>query len=127
MKRVLRVACSLLVLAVPALISAQAVHAEVSAKADLQLSQPLVVGTETLKPGTYKVQCIMKDGQHYLMVTAGRGEEVAKVPCTPEELSKKAETTEFRTRTRPDGTKVLTSVRIKGDTIGHTIVVNAAC
>jgi len=126
MKRILVVTCSLLVLAVPALVSAQAVHADVSAKADLQLSQPLVVGTETLEPGDYKFQCVTKDGQHYLLVTTKRGEEVAKVPCTPEELGKKVETTEFRTLNRPDGTKALTSVRIKGETIAHKVVMNPA-
>ncbi|OFW16920.1 MAG: hypothetical protein A3F69_05385 [Acidobacteria bacterium RIFCSPLOWO2_12_FULL_66_10] len=126
MKRILIVTCGLLVLALPALVSAQAVHPEASAKADLHVSQPLVVGTETLKPGDYKFQCITQDGQHYLVVTTERGKEVAKVPCTPEELGKKAEGVEFRSRNRPDGAQVLTAVRIKGETIAHRVVMNPA-
>jgi hypothetical protein len=96
-------------------------HAEKSAKTDLHLSQPLVVGTVTLTPGDYKLQCKLIDGNHFLVVTSDEGTEVTRVPCTPETLTKKADTTEYRTVTVPDGSRQLSSLRIKGESIAHRV------
>jgi hypothetical protein len=124
MKRMIGVACGMLAaLAIPVLASAQVVHSETSKKADMHLAQPLIVGTQTLKPGDYRYQCLTINGETFLVITSDSGEEVARVPCTPEHLAKKAELSEIRTTTR-DGQLYLTAVRIQGELVAHRIVVN---
>ena len=123
MKRMIGVACGMLAaLAIPVLASAQVVHPEMTKKADMHLTEPMIVGTQTLKPGDYQYQCLTVNGEHFLVITSEAGGEVARVPCTPEPLAKKAELSEIRTTTR-DGKSYLTSVRVKGDTVSHRIVV----
>lgn len=124
MKRMIGVACGMLAaLAIPVLASAQVVHSETSRKADMHLAEPMIVGTQTLKPGDYQYQCLTINGETFLVITSDRGEEVARVPCTPEQLAKKAELSEIRSTTR-DGKLYLTAVRIKGELVAHRIVVN---
>lgn len=124
MKRMISVACGMLAaLVIPVLASAQVVHSETTKKADLHLTETIIVGTQTLKPGDYRYQCFTINGETFLVITRQSGEEVARVPCTPEPLAKKAETSEIRSTTR-DGKIYLTAVRIKGETVAHRIVVN---
>jgi hypothetical protein len=126
MKRMIGAACGVLaMMAVPVLASAQTVHAVNSKKADLHLSEPMVVGTQTLEPGDYVFQCQTIDGKEYLVVKSNEGDEVARVPCTPETLDKKVAISEFRMASR-DGKQYLTSVRIQGETIAHRVVTTSA-
>ena len=117
------VSCAVLAtIALPARASAQAVHAGHGAKGEIHLSQPLVVGTHTLKSGDYTIQCKTVNGQEYLVVTSVEDRaEVARVPCTPQTLQKKVAISEFRSVGRPDGSNVLTAVRIQGESIEHRI------
>ncbi len=111
--------------ALPALASAQPSHAANSPKAEFQITEPLVVGSETLKPGDYKLQCKkIGDAEFLVVTTADDGREVARVPCRPEQLQKKTEILEFRSVPRPDGIHVLISVRIKGETVAHRVATN---
>ena len=121
MMRILTLTCAVLAFtALPAL--AADVHTGDSKKAEFHIAQPLVVGETTLKAGDYKFQCKMINGEHFLVVTSSEdGTEVAKVPCQPEELKTKIDMSDFRSISRPDGTKALTSVRIKGETIAHRV------
>ena len=123
---IIAVVCGVLAtVALPALASAQPPHAVNSPKAELQVTEPLAVGSETLKPGEYKFQCKRIGEQEFLVITsADNGREVARVPCRPEELQKKIEMSEFRSVPRPDGIHALTSVRIKGETVAHRVVTN---
>ncbi len=123
---IIAVVCGVLAtVALPALASAQPPHAVNSPKAELQVTEPLAVGSETLKPGEYKFQCKRIGEQEFLVVTsADDGREVARVPCRPEELQKKIELSEFRSVPRPDGIHALTSLRIKGETVAHRVVTN---
>lgn len=124
MKRMTSVACGILAaLAIPVLASAQVVHSETTKKANMHLTEPMIVGTQTLKPGDYQYQCFTISGETFLVITRENGEEVARVPCTPEPVAKKAETSEIRSMTR-DGKIYLTTVRIKGETIAHRVVVS---
>ena len=126
MIRSILVSCALLAaIALPTRASAQAVHAGNSAKAEIHLSQPLVVGAQTLEPGDYTIQCKTIEGQEYLVVTSVEDRaEVARVPCTPQTLRKKVDISEFRTVERPDGSNVLTAVRIRGESIEHRVAAN---
>jgi hypothetical protein len=117
------VACGVVaMLASPVFASAQDTHAGPSKKADFHLSSPLVVGTSTLQPGDYRFQCLFIDGGHYMIVkSADDGKEVARVPCTPENLSVKNDMSEFRSISRANGSRELSGVRFKGETISHRI------
>ena len=53
--------------------------------------------------------------------SAADGKEVARVPCSPEELGRKNEVSEFRSISRADGSRDLSAVRFKGETISHRI------
>jgi len=114
-----------LFVAVPNTAIAQDHHAGDSAKATFQISKPLVVGSTTLKPGEYQFQCLFVDGNHVLVVRSTEdGKELARVPCTAEQLSGKIETSDFRSVTRQDGQQALTAVRIKGETQAHRLVLD---
>jgi hypothetical protein len=100
-------------------------HEGNSPKADLHLSRALVVGTTTVQAGDYRVQCLFVDGKHVLVMTSSDdGREVARVPCTEEQLSGKVQLSDFRSIVRPDGTEALTAVRIKGEKIAHRLVLD---
>lgn len=122
MKRVITLALGVFaVLLMPVLAAAQPAHSEMTKKADVTLAEPLLVGTQTLQPGEYRYQCITINGETFLVITTDEGKEVARVPCTPEPLAKKAELSEIRTITR-DGKNILTAVRIKGELVMHRLV-----
>ena len=116
MKRLLAVAL-LAVLALAPTVSAQ--DQDQTSKANISFSTPVVVGTATLSPGRYQVQCRMIDGQH-VMVIMQKGKEVARIPCTPVTLDSKVDETGYRTILRED-VRVLTEIRIKGETVGHKL------
>jgi hypothetical protein len=123
MKRLITVALGVFAaLAIPVLASAQVAHSEMATKkADLHVTQPLIVGTQTLPAGEYRYQCITINGETFLVITSDEGKEVVRVPCTPEPLAKKAELSDIRTTTR-DGQLYLTAVRIKGEMVMHRLV-----
>jgi len=124
MKRFIVLAAAVGALSIsPAVASAQVTHGEDSKKVDLHISKVLVVGTTTLKEGDYKVQCKNIDGTHFLVVTTAEdGTEVARTPCTPEQVAGKIPITDFRSVPGTDGNPHLSAVRIKGETEAHRIV-----
>ena len=80
-------------------------------------------GRTVLKPGDYRFQCKHIDGKTFLVVSeVGSGKEILRVPCAEESLSDKTVASELHSVIRPDGTRVLQSVRIKGETIAHRVV-----
>ena len=107
--------------AVPRAASAQIHPEKNSPKAEFQISRPLVVGAVTLKPGAYKFQCLHENGKDFLVVWSDEGKELARVPCTPEQLSRKVDVSDFRSINQPDGSQTLTAVRIKGEMIAHRL------
>lgn len=108
----------LAVFALAPLVSAQETHP--TSKTDVSFSTPVVVGTTTLSPGRYRFECKWIEGQHVMVVTQ-KGKEVARVPCTPTTLDGMVEETGYRTLLRED-TRVLTEIRIKGESISHKLV-----
>jgi hypothetical protein len=126
MKRIITLTCGLLaILAMPAIAAAQPAHAANSPKADFRVMEPLIVGDTTLAPGEYKFQCKRIGDKEFLVVTsADEGNEVARVPCRPEDLQTKIDVSDFRSTLRPDGTHVLTAVRIKGEMVAHRLVLD---
>ena len=121
----LAVGVALTIVACPNVAAAQADHHANSKKAEFHLSSPLKVGTTTLKVGDYKFQCLRIDGVDFLVVTfADDGKEVARVPCTPEELTNKPDVNDMRTVPDGSGGRLLSAVRIKGEKIAHRVVLD---
>ena len=122
MKRLLFIACAALVTLLPVRAFAQPTHVD-SPKATIFVTQDLNVGAVTLLPGEYKFQCRMFDHKTFLVVTsAENGKEIVRVPCVREKLDAKVTDSEFRALTGRDGSKQLTSVRIKGEVVAHRLI-----
>jgi len=120
MKRVIIAVCGF-ALFLPAVASAQVSHGD-SRKVTMYISDAFTAGATTVKPGEYKFQCKLIDGQHYLVITSAEdNKEIARVPCTPETLKAPAETNQFLSRKSGSGV-VLTAVRFKGEAIAHRVV-----
>jgi hypothetical protein len=123
MKRLLLAVCTLVVVLVPLRAAAQMPAAADSPKVTITVEKPTLVGMTMLQPGDYKFQCRHVDGKSFLVITAAAGsKEIARVPCEEEVLSQKVADSELRSLVRPDGTRTLQSVRIKGETVGHRLV-----
>ena len=123
MKSLMFAVCAVAVVLFPLRAAAQGpAHAD-SPKVTISVPNPTLVGTTVLTPGDYKFQCRHFDGKSFLVVTeAETGKEVVRVQCQEESLDQKIVDSELRSILRPDGKRVLRSVRIKGETIGHQIV-----
>ena len=120
MKRSLFVVCLAAVVAFLSTPSfAQTAHVS-GGKTNLPVSTPLVVGSTTLQPGEYKIQCQTIDGKEYLVVVA-KGKEVAKVPCKSEALTEKVTESSVLTTSAADGSKKLVGLRLKGEMSTHTV------
>jgi hypothetical protein len=124
MKSLMLVACAALVVLFPLRAAAQdATHVADSPKVTITVENPTLVGTTVLKPGEYKFQCRHVDGKSFLVVTdTSSAKEIVRVPCTQETLKEKVADSQLRSILQPDGSRKLQSVRIKGETIGHTVV-----
>lgn len=100
-------------------------HPYESPKTTLTVEQPLVVGVTILKPGEYKFQCRTFGDKTFLVVTAAdSNKEITRVPCVKETLNAPVTDSQFRSIARPDGKRVLVSVKIKGESVAHNVVVN---
>ena len=124
MTRIVVFACAIVALVAVSSPAADQTMKAKSPKAEFTFSNELVVGTTTLKPGTYKFQCVTVGEADFLVVTNDEGKEMARVPCKPEELKAKNEVSDFRFVRRPDGVAELTAVRIRGEKIGHRVATN---
>ena len=121
----LAAAAALTVVTFPNVAAAQADHHANSKKAEIHLSSPLTVGTTTLKVGDYKFQCVRFGDKDFLVVTTVEGgKEVARVPCTPEDLMDKPSVSDIRSVPDGAGGRVLSAVRVKGDKIAHRVATN---
>jgi hypothetical protein len=114
-----------LLIPVRAIAQAAHDHSYQSPKAVISVAEDLVVGTVTLKPGEYKFQCRTFGDRTFLVVTnVYTGKEIARVPCVREQLNGVISDSEFRTIAQADGTHTLVSVRIKGESVAHKVVLN---
>jgi hypothetical protein len=123
MKRFLLVASiAVTALALPLRAATQPVHAD-SPKATLTVVNELVIGTATLQPGEYRIQCKTIEGKTFLVVVSIQsGKAVARVACVQEAFDGKVTETTYGTKS-DGGKRTLTWVRIKGETTQHTVVV----
>jgi hypothetical protein len=93
-----------------------------SPKLVLTVTEAVVVGTQTVKPGDYNFQCVTIDGREYLVVTSPRNNaEIARVPCEPKPLGSKVQASSYSTVTGPNGASVLKAVQLKGEAVAHVV------
>jgi len=122
MKSLIFVVCAAVAVLLPTRAAARDREHGDSPRVTITVESPTQVGTAVVKPGNYRFQCRHIDGRTFLVITVPDStKEVARVPCTEGALSGKAEYSELRSVVRPDGTRVLQSVRIKGETIEHRL------
>ena len=127
MKSLLLAAAAVFALAVlPTTAVAQTGHVMLkdSPKAQLTLTQPLVVGNTVLKPGTYKFQCrTFEGGKTFLVVTVAKtGREVARTPCVRETQDGRISNSSFWTSLDVNGYRRLTRVGIEGESVTHRLL-----
>jgi len=89
-------------------------------KVSFTFENPVVVGTQTLPAGKYKLECMMVDGQEVMIFKSAKGVEITRVPCTPKDLAEKAKVSQY-SGMQKDGALVLNSVRIGGERIEHVL------
>ena len=136
MHQISRVSIIALALAVLGIGSAAAQQASIpiGKNGDVELTDTTSVGTTALKPGHYRFKHVTQNGVHYLVISqqhterrgsqhyaTGAGTEVARVVCQVVPLDAKVKDTELYTRTQPDGSRVLTQIRIRGEGAGHLV------
>lgn len=105
---------------IPSIIIALAVACLAAGPAStyrVQFTDDVKVGDVVLKPGNYKVIHQMVGEQHIMIFEQGKN-EVAKVPCTIENLKAKADRSEQYFETQ-NGAKVLKALVFRGETIRH--------
>jgi len=122
MKSLMFVVCAAIAVLLPARAVAQdRMHGD-SPRVTITVESPTLAGTAVVTPGEYRFQCRHIDGKTFLVITrSDSSKEVARVPCTEAALGAKSEYSELRSVLRPDGTRALQSVRIKGETIEHRL------
>lgn len=126
-----------------AVASAQTSSLPLGKNGDVEFTEAVTVGTTVLQPGHYRFKHTMQDGQHYLLVSrqqtamsgpsgsgtnrhygAGKGTDVARIPCQLVQLDGKVKQTELHTRKQADGSRVLTQIRIAGEGTGHLLALD---
>ncbi|HET7695192.1 MAG TPA: hypothetical protein VFK57_05740 [Vicinamibacterales bacterium] len=121
MKRTVVIVCALAVLVFPLRVFAQDAHTD-SPKRTLTVTNTLMVGTTILQPGDYKFQCRTFGGRTFLIVTlVSSGKEIARVPCVRETLDAPVTDSAYRSVVLENGTRRLTLVRIKGESVAHRV------
>jgi hypothetical protein len=123
MKSLMLVVCTVAVLVMPPGAAVQDSGHGDSPKVTISIGSLTQIGATMLKPGDYRFQCKHVDGKTVLVITVvGTGKEILRVPCEEEAIGQKIGHSELRSIIRPDGVRILQSVRIKGETIGHRLV-----
>ena len=118
MKRFLGILFGLTVMVALAAPASAGAPAPTVHKVTLTFADPVLVGTQTLPAGKYKLECLMADGQEVMIFKSEKGVEITRVPCTPTNLTSKVKFSQY-SGTMKDGKLLLRSVRIDGETIEH--------
>jgi len=125
MKRFLGILGGLVATVALAATTATAAPAPQVHKVTLTFLDPIVVGSQTLAAGKYKLECSMVDGQEVMVFKSDKGVEITRIPCTPKDLASKVTLSQYSAG-RIDGKLVLHSVRIHGEQIEHVLNLNPA-
>lgn len=99
-------------------LAAQAVGHEREKKAsdEITISQPIMIGGQTLAPGKYKVSC---DEKEVTFTRVSNSEKVLTLPCKGKEMVKKSENTEIHSSMNSAGVRVVDKLLIRGSNVEH--------
>ena len=99
-------------------LAAQAVGHDKEKKAsdEISISQPMMIGGQTLAPGKYRVAC---NETEVTFTRVSDNEKVLTLPCKGKELAKKSENTEIHTSLNPAGVRVVDKLLIRGSNVEH--------
>jgi len=126
------IALATALIALPGLVSAQPESIRIGKKGEIELNQPMRVGTTLLQSGHYEVQHAFVDGQHYVVfrerIQPARrhnalttGNEVARVPCRIITLDRLPRSSVAYWTRSTDGMAAITEIRIVEEPAGHII------
>ena len=99
-------------------LAAQAVGHDKEKKAndEISISQPIMIGGQTLAAGKYKVAC---NENEVTFTRLTDNEKVLTLPCKGKDLGKKAENTEIHTSLNASGVRVVDKLLIRGSNVEH--------
>src|SRR4026208_1161284 len=100
MRKFLLIAASLVVASAVAMAQQHSNQYESPVKGTLTVSSDVMVGTSTLKEGTYNFRC---DRENITFANPNTGKTVLKVPCKGRELPAPSEVTTMSVTTEPSG------------------------
>lgn len=100
------------------ILAAQVVGHEREKKAsdEISISQPIMIGGQTLAPGKYRVSC---DEKEVTFTRVSNNEKILTLPCKGKEMAKKAENSEIHTSLNPAGARVVDKLLIRGSNVEH--------
>ena len=114
---------------------AQSASIAIGRNGDFELTRPARLGTITLDPGHYRLRHQLQNGDHFLVVNrrgeqrrgsthyvTGPDKEIGRVACQVVTLGEQVRETVLYHRADPDGTSVITQIRMRGERGGHVIV-----
>ena len=114
-------AIALTLLAVVSAMASNAASADVGKSWTLTLYHPIRVGAALLPAGDYNVRHLKDGEQHFLVFKSGR-KEIARVGCTMEPVTRKADRTTLLENANGAGEQVLEGIQFGGDTFRHTLL-----
>lgn len=97
-------------------------------KGEITFDQPVRVGDQLLKEGTYQIQHVMEGADHVIVFRKMSrnyyrqlipGKEVARVKCRVESLGEKAKHGGLRFGTNAAGEKTVEEVHVRGENVTH--------
>lgn len=106
--------------ALTAAVSAAPAAAPQVHKVSFTFADPVLVGTQTLPAGKYKLECMMVDGQEVMIFKSEKGVEITRIPCMPKDLTEKVKISHYSGMMK-EGKLQLRSVRIGGEQIEHVL------
>jgi hypothetical protein len=116
MRKFLLIAASLVVASAVAAAQRHNDTYETPVKGSLTVTGEVMLGTSTLKEGTYNYRC---DRENVTFTNPNSGKTVLKVPCKGRELHAPVEETTMVVKTEPSGKRIVTKLLLKGSNIEH--------
>jgi hypothetical protein len=117
-------------------VASAAERTGIGKKGEIELLRPTHLGATMLPQGHYQVHHQMVEGQHYLIarhqelgrdgVLRDTGQDVARVRCRIVTFDAPPQVTELYWTKEPDGTGTATQIRIRGEGVGHVVVLEPA-
>ena len=116
MRKFLLIAASLVVASAVAIAQQHLNSYETPVKGELTVNGEVLLGTSTLKEGTYSYRC---DREHITFANPNSGKTVLKVPCKGREMPAPSAVTTMEIKTDASGKRVVTKLLLKGSNIEH--------